>query len=55
MVPRNQFFSGLKRSSKTQKLVILASHVEFPEEISSFKEEKLRKLKDKLDSMASVK
>lgn len=42
-------------SPKTQKTVLLASRVEFPEDASNFDEEKLRILKDKLGSMASVK
>jgi len=42
-------------SPKSQKIVLLASKVEFPEEDSNFNIEKIRKLKAKLDSLGSVK
>lgn len=42
-------------SPKTQKTVLLASQVEFPEETHRFDEAKLRLLKAKLDSLGSVK
>lgn len=42
-------------SPKTQKTVLLATRVEFPEETWRFDEVKLRRLRDRLASMASVK
>jgi len=42
-------------SPKTQKTVLLASRVEFPEETGRFDAEALRRLKDKLDSLDGVK